>query len=160
MTKFRIQSPHITNSFKVKFIIFRVWLATSSSCTGCTHQQIYENEDATQASGVVGLRLICVTQAMLSKSPEMVKLKSGWYSITPYGGWYCSGWIQQKKSLNGKAISHSCPDSERIVSTLPLWDFIEAQYLKYMAHNSRQLNDTIIKHVLYNNSFPDEGIPR
>ena len=38
--------------------------------------------------------------------------------------------------------------------------FFEAQYLKYMVHNSRQLNDTIIKHVLYNNSFPDEGIPR
>ena len=51
---------------------------------------------------------------------------------------------KNKKKLKTKAISHSNihVQTEKIVGTPPLRDFIEAQSLKYMVHTCRHPNDT------------------
>ena len=59
------------------------------------------------------------------------------------------GFIKKAQNQGDLTFKHSCPHCEKIVSTPPLGDFTEAQYLKYMAHTCRQPNDTLTKCILF-----------
>ena len=59
------------------------------------------------------------------------------------------GFSKKAQNEGDFTFKHSCPDCERIVSTVSLCHFIEMQYLNYMAHTCRQPNDALTKRVLF-----------
>ena len=93
-------------------------------------------------------RLTYATQAWYPREEEMKKLESCWYSLLRKmirGGW-------KRKSSEDEAsfaLQYTNKDVENIVKTTPLRDFINCQYLRYIAHICRSSNNEITKKMMF-----------
>ena len=110
------------------------------------HRPIGEDEDASQASGVMRQVYTNLRSTSNNSDPlQWVKLESCWYKFLRRmmrGG-------SSEKTQNKSDFTFKCsrPDRESVVSAPPQRDFIEAHYLKYTAHTCRHPNDTLTKRV-------------
>ena len=129
-----------------------------SSCIACNqqvlralqgaHRPIGEDEDASQASGVMRQVHTNLRSTSNNSNPlKWAKLESYWYKFLRRmirGG-------SSEKTQNKSDFTFKCssPDCESVVSAPPQHDVIEAQYLKYTAHTCEHPNDTLTKRVLF-----------
>ena len=110
------------------------------------HRPIGEDEDASQASGVMRQVYTNLRSTSNNSDPlQWAKLESCWYKFLRRmirGG-------SSEKTQNKSDFTFKCsrPDLDSVVSAPPQRDFIEAHYLKYTAHTCRHLNDTLTKCV-------------